>query len=635
MKQYNLAFLQLHLFAMQGSAYSLDVINNFWKISAMPKVRDAFKGGGSIINTPTLFPFLLSSRNRNAPTAFGMAETAVAYNEVLKTGKKGMIVTIKYMPALQMDEVSGGNGLMCDFNDQIEAGYQKYPYELTETYITKKIKIDDATVRCLQESKEGFIADSIANLWRAAISGLAKDVEAKIYNVDNGYIGDFPDRNKGVNTAPGKLLNLFRNTGNAYNEVNWIEESNMKMDIKQASITDIVYFGGTVGQYYSDAKKWSIGNTSIGFDITKADAFNAQNFIYDDYLQLGIINVPAPNNTTDFNPLLAIRPGALQFISRARSENPSFQANKDTIIRIPVTDPVWGLTWDMNMKFEECSADGEFKWFTFFTIDWTVMGYPQCDFATDPKLKQVRDVFLYNIQCGDNPVCNEPADKFTANIDSVPLDDDCDLDEVCDPGCKVSLSGVFLGNGDFQITSFPIAALGADPLVGGNYAWAVNGGGVGTPSPNPNILVLDAGTYTNKENVTLIITDSTGCVADANVVISVPELQVTIADGTTSRTLADSGTETLTPVTVANSPTVNVALANLGLDPLKFTTWTLTGDIDAGFVQPTVIATAPVNVNFTFDVTGGAGTKTVILTIDSNDPTTPNYVATIEIVLTT
>jgi hypothetical protein len=226
-----------------------------------------------------------------------------------------------------------------------------------------------------------------------------------------------------------------------------------------------------------------------------------------------------------------------------------------------------------------------------------------------------------------------PVDKVNADMTSLALDDNCSLDQVCDPGCSVALYGNFLGNGDFQIIAIPSPALGADALIAGNYAWTVNGGAVGTPA-DPNVLVLAAAAYANGDIIELTITDSTGCIAIANVVAVVPELQVTIDDGTTSNTLADGGTETLTSVAVASSPTVNVALANLGLDPLTITTWTLTGDVVAGYVQPTVPATAPVDVDFTFDVSGGAGLKTVTLTINSNDPTTPAYTATIEITLT-
>ena len=631
MKRYNLAILPLYLHSMQEGAFDGDVINFWWKVG-QTKVDDYFFRGGPTINTPTLFPFILSERNRVAG-AFDLSAVKMEWGARLSTGKKGMIATVEYMPPIQMDDIEGGNGLLCDTSDHIAAGYQKYPYELKYTTTTKKIMVDNATVKCIQQGKEEFSADSIANGLRAAVSLLARDVEAVIYDVDNGYIGDFPDRFQGVNLSPGKELALFRDPANAYNEINWVGEDEMQADMMQSAVGEFVMFGARTAKRYAKLREISGANTSQGFDITKADTFMLQNFFYDDYLQLGIKNIPAPNDALKKDPLLVYRPGALQFISRARTENEDYQIALGDQISTTVVDPVWGLTWEMQMKLEQCPSDGEYKWFTWFRLDWTVIGYPQCDSEEDPKLSNVTDVFLYNVACKDTPVCAMPVDKVNADMTSLALDDNCSLDQVCDPGCSVALYGNFLANGDFQIIAIPSPALGADALIAGNYAWTVNGGAVGTPA-DPNVLVLAAGAYANGDIIELTITDSTGCIAVADVVAVVPELQVTIDDGTTSNTLADGGTETLTSVTVANSPTVNVALANLGLDPLTITTWTLTGDVVAGYVQPTVPVTAPVDVDFTFDVSGGAGLKTVTLTINSNDPTTPAYVATIEITLT-
>lgn len=631
MKQHKLAFMHLYLYAMQAGAFDGDVINFWWKVG-QTKVDDYFFRGGPTINTPTLFPFILSQRNRVAG-AFNLTDVKTEWGQRLSTGKKGMIATIEYMPPLQMADMEGGNGLLCDTSDNVAAGYQKYPYELKYTTTTKKVVVDNATVKCIQQGKEEFSADSIANGLRAAVSILARDVEAVIYDIDNGFIGDFPDRFQGVNLAPGKELALIRDPNNAYNEINELGEDELQADMQQASVGEFVMFGARTAKRYAKLREIAGANTSRGFDITKADTFQLQNFFYDDYLQLGIKNIPAPNDALKKDPLLVYRPGALQFISRARTENPDYQLALGDQISTTVVDPVWGLTWEMQMKLEQCPADGEYKWFTWFRIDWAVMGYPQCDFANDPKLQAVRDVFLYNVACKDTPICNSPVDSINADMTSEVLDDNCTLDQLCDPGCSLALYGNFLANGDFQIIAIPSPAPGADPLISGNYAWTVNGGGVGTPA-NPNILVLAAGAYANGDIIELTVTDSTTCAAVADVAAVVPELQVTVDDGLGGVVLADGGTETLLTQTVANSPTVNVALANLGLNPLNITTWTLTGDVVAGYVQPTVPTVAPTNVDFDFDVSGGAGTKTVTLTINSNDPTTPAYSATIEIVLT-
>ena len=622
-------FILLPFLSMEAGAYDGNVIQNYWKV-LQRKVNDYFMSKSSrTINTPALFPYLLTDTNM-ASGQFDLEQVKIDWQAKLATGKKGLVATVRWMPALQMDQVDGGNGLPCDFADSVEASYEDFAYQIDKKKTSKKIKIDNAVVRCIQEDKDEYNADSLANLLRATVSSLARDVESTVYDVANGYIGQFPDRFNGtVDTSPGKPLNLFRDPANAYNQINEVEESNMKMDIKQAGIPEWVIFGGTRAQHYADLKNISGLNSNTGYDPSMLETFNTSRFFFDDYIQDGVKNTGRP--AVPQNPMLVYRPGALQFISTARNAASDYALMTDQYIRTTMVDPIFGLEWDLYITLEPCGT--ELAWYAYFELHWTVIGYPNCPWQDDPKRQGVTDLLLYDVQCGDTEVCNLPVDDQPALITSTYLDDNCDLSETCDPGCAVTLDASFLSNGDFKIIAFPAPSLGADILVPGNYAWEVNGAGVATPTP-ANILVLAAGAYNDGDTVEVTITDSTGCVAVANVVVQIPEIAVEVV-ANTSAPLVDGGTATIaTAVTGAAAPVVNNITNIGGLDPLTITGINVTGDLDAGYIAPTGFPkSAPFTFSFDWEQLG-AGLKTVSIEIFTNDPNTANFNYDVTITLT-
>lgn len=614
---------------MQAGAYDQNVIDNEWKV-LQRKINDYFLNRSSrTINTPALFPFLLSERNRTSGQ-FDLDMVKVDWQARLDTGKKGLVAFVRWMPPIQMDEADNGNGLPCDYSDAIEAEYVNYPYQINRVKTSKKIKIDNATVRCIREGRDEYNADSVANLVRATVSSLARDVESEVYNVANGYIGKFPDRFAGtVDTSPGKPINLFRDTATAYNTINEVEESEMRMDIRQAGIPEWVIFGGTRAQHYADLKNIASVNDSTGFDPSMLTTFDTSNFFFDDYIQDGVKNTGRA--TDPQNPMLVYRPGALQFISTARNSDPDYQLNTDRYIRTTVVDPIFGLTWDLYITLETCGK--ELAWYAFVELHWAVIGYPDDDcWADDPKREGVTDLLLYDVQCGDTPICNKPLDKQPAIITSQYVDDNCDLSETCDVQCKLTLDASFLSNGDYKITAFPSPAIGADPLVSGNYAWEVNGAPEATPA-NPNILTIAAGAVADGDTVQLTVTDSTGCVAVANLVIELPEIAVAVV-GDPAPPLANGGTVTLPGVAQGAATPVQNDITNAGsLDPLTITNIVVGGDVAAGYIPPSGFPkSAPFSFTFDFDQSS-AGAKSVTVAITTNDPNTPVFNYTVDITL--
>lgn len=596
--------LALTFDAMKDGAADPITLNNWWKVMQTKLNNFAQNRRPATINSPSLAAFLLSDRNRTA-AQFDLNSVKISMEK--RDGKKGYVGVVRWMPPLQMDELECGDADYCQTTG-VSQGYEMFPYQIDRVTRMKPVEVDDGFIRCLQEGKDEYVGEVLFNMTRAAVSTFAKQVEAEAYNLANSYIGKFPDRHMGtVSVDPGKVLNLFRDTTNAYNEINWVAESEMEMDMGQAGVDEYVMFGGTIGRHYAKLKQITVPNTQSGIDAGMLMAFEENNFFFDSYIE---------SATGVTNPLMLLRPGALQILTYARNEGDFAYNDTPQHQRVTVVDPIFGLTWDLITNRVECGEDIKFT--AFLELRWALIGYPDCDDKRDPLRVGVQDVFLYSIGCGDTPVCNLPADKQEANTCAEPYDNDCTIDEVCDPGCSLSLTGQLLGNGDYQVIAYPTPSLGANVESGG-YAWEVNDVAQATPA-TPFIFTLSAGAYANGDVVELTTTDTKSCVATASLVVAVPEIDVD-AD---SQDTTDGVTLDLGSGVQATLKTVQVDITNVGAgNPLTISGLTPSGDI-AGFVPPTLPANAPLSFEFDFDNTS-TGVKTVTITIATNDPNKASY----------
>jgi hypothetical protein len=596
--------LLLPFSAMKDGAADPITLNNWWKVMQTKLNNFAQTRRPATINSPSLAAFLMSQRNRTA-AQFDLNSVKISMEK--RDGKKGYVGTVKWMPPLQMDDIECGTDDYCQTTG-VSQGYEVFPYQINRVTRMKPVEVDDGFIRCLQEGKDEYVGEVMFNMTRAAVSAFAKQLEAEVYNLANNYIGKFPDRHQGtVSVDPGKVLNLFRDTTNAYNEINWVAESELEMDMGQAGVDEYVMFGGTIARHYAKLKQITVPNTTSGIDAGMLDAFDENEFFFDSYIE---------SATEVTNPLMLLRPGALQLLTFAKNEGSFAYSDDAKHQRVTVVDPIFGLTWDLITNRVECGEDIKFT--AFLELRWAVIGYPDCDDERDPLRVGVQDVFLYSIGCGDTPVCNLPADKQEANTCAEPYDNDCTIDEVCDPGCSLSLEGQLLGDGSYQVIAYPSPSLGATVESGG-YAWELNAVGQATPA-TPFIISFASGAYANGDIVSLTTTDTKSCVATAQLVIAVPEVQVE-AD---SNPTVDGVTLDLGSGPQATLKTTTVDIANIGaLNPLTITGITPTGDY-AGFIAPTLPANAPLSFDFDFDNTS-TGLKSVMFTIATNDPNNPSY----------
>lgn len=603
----NILALALTFEAMKEGADDKEVVNNFWRV-AQEKINNfAQNRRPALINNPGLVAFLLSDRNRQA-AQFNVLDIKEDLEMRNMDGKKGYVATVKWMPPLQMSDVRGGDGTKCA-TDGVRQTYKIHAYKIDRTFTSKPIEIDNGLIRCIQEGKGEYEADSMFNFLRAVVSQWAQEVQKEVQTISNGYIGQFPNRFQGTEpTNPCKVLNLFRDPSNAYNQINWLGEKHFRDDMRAAGIDDYVLIGGTRLTDYGELKRIAVANDAGAFDPSMLEDITNGQIIFDDYLE-------EASDCAD--PMMVLRPGALQIATYSKNVG-DFMYDDDRHKRGTIVDPFFGLTWDVYSNTEVCGD--EIKTYMFAELHWGVFGYPDCLYTDDPKRKgndgtNLTDVFLYSIGCGDTPVCQQPSETSEIVSEAKPFDNACDEDESCDSTCKVQLLPALLSNGDYQVTAIATPTPGATIDT---WAWEVNGAPVATPTPE-YLLVLAQGAYANGDTVEVTVTDSDGCVAAASLVVEVPTIEVE-AD---TNPVACGGSYDYGSVAQATGQTANVVISNAGAGTLTVTGITPTGDVITPVVLPSLPSNGDVSFSLDFD-NGSTGAKTITIVVTSNDPATPS-----------
>lgn len=590
-----------------------NTVNNFFKVLQTKITNFAQNRRPQLVNNAGTVAYLLSDRNRKAAD-FSIIDVKNDY-EARNQGKTGFVATVRWLPPISMDEVSGGSNDVCETSG-IRPRYRNHAYKIDRVFTSKPLEISDEVVRCIQEGKDTYETDSVYNYVRAVVSEWSRQVSAEIHNLANPYYGDYPNRFNGTQPLEpaSKTVNLFRDTVNAHNEVNWLGETYLTEERMAAGIgeADHVYIGGTTGLRYAKLKELSVPNNDSGFDPSMLEEMDGAKFIYDDYME-SALQVE--------NPLMLIRDGALQIVTHNKHVG-DFTIDDEKHKRGTIVDPFYGLTWDTFLNKEYCGD--EITYTLKVKLYWGVWGYPDCLYPDDPLKEGVKDVMLYKIGCGDTPVCSEPVDLRDIGAGANAYDDSCSLAvESCESECNVVLRGVALANGDYQVTAIPTPKLGASIDT---YAWDVNGTPVATPTPDANILVIPNGASSGGDVVNLTITDSTGCQASASLTIDLPNIQIQlqgaqVPNGDTQDFGTQSaGTPFVFPVEILNGGNKDLVVSAIVEVPTLATS-------NKPSTPLTVAALGTESYNVTFD-SAVAGNAQIVITVASNDPDTPLYTVT-------
>lgn len=496
-----------------------NTLRNYWKVL----VADIENNGALPLNTNANFlRFLLSDRNRNAGELFfNMASVKDSLENAAPNGKKGYVAKGDFYDIFAEDQQSQGFEY-CPTSG-VSANKNIVSWRIDKEVSSIKLELDDAKMRCTGETKDQYIATQMARLVQSAASNLAASVEKEIFARNAAgayeYIGNYPTRNGTARPAASEQLNLFRNQANAYNAINPVAENYFEEDMSLAGIgTDYVLFGGSLLWQYLAFKRISDATNDEGYNNALLDRINTQRYFRSDVMTQSVTGLP--------DAMLALRAGAVQIATKNQFEG-HYEYSDGQHSRGTVEDPYFNLTWDVVENVVKCGA--EIKRYIQLRLFYGVLGYPSCLDGMTPYRQGVKDVFLYQIGCGDTDVCTLTKAARTPETSSAEYIEVCAPKTVCENplACTAGLSIDYIddGAGGFTVrtTGRPFPPTGAAAVA---FTWVL--AGVTLPETS-NVLSLAAADYTDGNTIVLTITYSdtdgnTLCAdpATATVVIATP-----------------------------------------------------------------------------------------------------------------
>jgi len=603
------------------SSVSLATLNEAWRIAAQTYVQQ--NGGAMNMSEAQVLARIISPRNKAAGGAarIGMQTLQAAVDS---NGKSIMQVVVKWpnkrdSNAPRVDTSAG----FCD-NARAGVTYSAETYQLNRN-TADNITINDNIAQCSQETIAQYLADNMNELVRGAVSKLIWDVEDELYakiSATPTYrnIGNLPKLQSAVTRYPGEDLPLFTVTDN---KINPIGDTILERDKDLGGVMERFFVGDyTLSSYI----KWKgiSGVSDNGYDYSKLTAIGAADFVRSNRLA---------SATGLRRPVLVIPNGAVQLVTFAEFEKkPEVSGN---MTKTFVIDPVFGLKWNLITRTKECEGR-RLVTEVWLDIAWTLIVEPKCK-INDLRLDGTNGLYLYNIVCSDDTVCDLPTIDALYNSASVPLPE-CEAGQnatFCNSTCDVAVEGFISTDGDDYI-----ATANANPSLGAtivSYEWEINGSPI---SDDTRTVTLDNTILADGDVISVTVTDSLGCIATNS---------ITVVNGCPNPVYI-LDTNQGSPQTVVSGQTVNLGsfaapvgdleillgVSNTNDVPLVVTAATATGTGAGGVVNdfPATLDNGDEGSVDSATSVKTVGAKQIVFTIASNDCDTPAFTLTVNYTIT-
>ncbi len=601
-------------------ALSIDVLQNSWKVA---QIRYVNKMGAAmrVAVESQLVPFLISPRNRNTGSIASFAAKDLK-RAVDANGKDVYEVLVKWVQKTNANasrpDTSGG---FCDV-DAEAITYKKQPYRLTNI-TAASILIDGNVVSCSPETRQQYFDDSMQALVEKAVFALARDVEDEFFArtdtspLEFRHFGNLPKLQAAVTRYPGESLPLFQATDS---EINAIGDQILERDRDLGGIMDRIFISDYSLAAYIKYKEMS-GLGSNGYDFSMLNEVNRAAYFRSNRIY---------TNTGLARPVLSLPVGAAQLVTLAEfAADPEQSGN---ITKTAITDPVFGLQWNLVTELIECEGR---RMKTKMTLDivWALVVQPKCD-TNDLRLDGTNGIYLYDIVCADTNVCALTPIEALYNSASTPKPEcGATTDEFCAPACNVAIVPAIDGD-DYTATANVVTSLGATVS---SYAWTLNG----TPLvATTREITLDNTTLSDGDVLAVTVTDSLGCVATNS---------IEVANGCPNPVYI-LNTNQGSPQTVVSGQTVNlgsfaapvgdleifVVVANTNDVPLVVTAAAATGTGAGGVVTvfPATLDNGDEGAIDSATSVKTVGAKSIVFTIASNDCDNPTFTLTVTYTIT-
>jgi hypothetical protein len=603
------------------SSVSLEVLNNAWRVAAQTYIQQ--NGGAMSMSEAQVLARIISPRNKAAGGAarIGMQTLQAAVDS---TGKSIMQVVVKWANRRDGNapRVDTSNG----FCDDARAGvtYSAETYQLNRN-TADNITINDNIAQCSQEAIAQYLSDNMNELVRGAVSKLIWDVEDELYakiapTPAYRHIGNLPKLQAATTRYPGEDLPLFTITDN---KINPVGDTILERDKDLGGVMERFFVGDYTLSAYIKWKGIS-GVGDNGYDYSKLNAIGASDFVRSNRLA---------SATGLRRPVLVIPNGAVQLVTFAEfDKKPEVSGN---MTKTSVVDPVFGLTWNLVTRVKECEGR-RLVTEVWLDIAWALIVEPKCK-VNDLRLDGTNGLYLYNIVCSDDTICDLTPVDALYNSAATPLPECVDGQNAtfCDSSCDVALEGFLSTDGeDYIVTANANPSLGATIAT---YEWEVNGSPI---LDDTRVITLDSSTLSDGDIVTVTVTDSLGCIATIShtVVNGCPE-PVYILD-----------TNQGEPQTVTNGQTVALGsfaapvgalqivlgVGNTNDVPLVVTAATATGTGAGGVVSdfPATLDNGDEGQIESATSVKTVGAKSIVFTIASNDCANPTFSITVTYTIT-
>lgn len=562
-----------------------------------------------------LVPFLTSTRNKNAMqgqiVSVGRNDLAAA----LASDDKGLYTAVvKWRKYADIDVVSPNtNSGYCDISGNgVEYGAKAYSLN-KRTVVT--MPFNGNINQCSEETRAQNLSDTFQALVEKAVTTFALQVEKEVFaKTGAGYrhIGGLPTLD-GTPRPAGESLPLFR-ASNA-SEMNFLGDRKLDRDRALGGLQDHVFFGDFMAKAYAKARDISRPTNDAGYDMSMLDELATARYLFSDQMH---------TNTGLTHPLLLLAPGALQLVTFAEfAQAPESISgfNKTSIV-----DPVFGLTWNLIEKIEECEGR-RFVTNYFLEIDWAIISQPTCDMG-DKRRDGTNGAYLYDIVCSDDTICDLTPVKGLYETNPNAINACADQDATfCGTACNVALSGGVSGN-EYLVTANAVPSLGATIVT---YAWLVDG----TPTGgNEAVLGINNDTLFGGEVINVTVTDSLGCVATQSFTVdkSCPRPTYYIKIGGGAPAIVSNG-QNVPAGAIADGAEIKLIYTNdvAAVEDFVISDLTITGDF-ASTTIPTLPETIAAGGDSLAVATVGTavGSYQLTFTVASNDCNEPAFVVTVD-----
>jgi len=515
----------------------------------------------------------------------------------------------------------GNNATNLDLCSDIPSslGYINKTYMLDQQVAATAI-LDKEKFRCLNQSDIDSTNAVLGDFYNELHERLGNSLEGMLYSKDGSgnykYIGSLPALDSPGAPRPYAEIPLLNADGKTINPAGLLA---FQQDMNAVGASSNYFaLGNTRAMAYAMAQNIQVPNLN-GYNLNVTNDILSASKIMNSFL---VANAFAGIT----NPFVVIEDGALAFASAPLYPLGQVVEGDGQRMWSQEHPNLPGVYINITETIEKvCDANTlpTIKWVG--TIIFALIGKMTCDYEGNFFSEANNGVYLYDIKCADEGMCELPNRSVLLPNFVMPYGKDCVPETVCDTACR--LDGLQVGYKEINGVNYAVFNVVFTPGAGGGlpeeFEWSVNG------SPDPDekdsIFLIAVDDLNNGDVVSVSAIGSLDCDAEFSfepfVLPDVYRGVLTVTDVTGSDVILTNGA-TINAGNIAQDDTLNVNLdlSVIGRDVIV-SAITYTGVLDIAVpatLPQTIIDGGNLAVDAQYDTTVlGAKTGSVVIQTDA------------------